>query len=405
MSSTEESDDVYGSILETIRLQESERTVVSSDLPKDSDPEWLANFRKYIRDDLLRFVIPDTKGIFSREKVLDLLTDDEAMSIWVAVFTHQTVEANNYKNLEMYEYIGDRVGGGDFGYHLYINRPNIDQADATIIFNKYMKGETQAQWGRNMRLHEWIQSYSDISTPDIEDNFEAIFGAVVILGNRIIPGFGHVLTANLMSNRVQGLDIDIESYEKDPKTMIKEYFTNMDWPDQHPFSPDHLVQRESGNKTDRLKFILTKSAIRQIAAQNAMSENDLRGAFESVEVPSTGKDMPLFEAAYKKLKQYGFDASKPLTKTLFTPEAMYKAQNEKYPSVMSKSFKIKETQYRCYQMLGLQEQPKERVKVHREILQSVILPDKVSKRDALRLLSAGYMKYGKSKIPRSYRTI
>lgn len=371
------------------------------------DPQMLAKFRDYMRGEIIDPIIPSNIVDKRRGVILDSLTDEAAMRVALTAFIHQSVNANNYECLEMPELIGDRISGSCFTYFLYTNFPNIDQGLATIIFSKYMKGESQTAWGRKLGLDKWIQSYLDITKADIEDTFEALFGVLLIIGNRVSEGFGYVLTSNLMARTIEYLQIDLESVEKDPKTIIKEFFTSMGWPDSHPFKPSEvLVVRRKRTEYDILEFHLTRSAIRSIANMKKMSEESLTGPFVSVRVESGGKDMPVFAEAYKKLKGLGYDMTKKIRETSYSKKVRMLAKAAGYETLILKSIKLKESNNTLHQMVGERPRGPEDpnptlIPTYRVILRAIIAQDKMSHQNVIELLEEDYIKHGESPKPRT----
>lgn len=379
-----------------------------SGLAMYDDPEWLSKFRVYVREFLER-IIPSNITKKTRKELFDKMTDQNNMRLWVSGVTHQSVNANNYESLEMSEYIGDRIMGSCFAYYLYTNFPNIEQGPATIIFNKYMKGESQTMWGRELGLHRWIQSYLDISDPDIEDAFEALFGVLLVVGNALIEGFGYVLTSNLLAQTIQYLQIDINNVEKDAKTIIKEFFTSMGWPDEHPFKPsDALVVRKPLADYDILEFHLTKKAISSIANAKGMTEASLTGVFARKQVETGGKDIAVFEEAYKKLRDMGYDMTKARD-IPFSRIIQSKVASEGYQLLLLKEIKLKGTKNKLYQMIGERSRTENEInanliKTYRDILRAVIVPEKTSREDVVKFLQNDYIKLGVSPKPRTAYT-
>lgn len=193
-------------------------------------PAWVTNLgllQKKIYEILARI------GII--EIHVNLLLDMEAMTnYWSRVFTHKSIDANPKKNYETPEFFGDL--GMKYTFSLIIYEKfgdDINQANGTLLMNKYMSREFQAMIADKLGLVEYVRF--DPESPNViesvkEDVLEAFFGCLDLLVNtRIGRGMGCVYCYNLMEYIFRDITIVLEDVQKDPVTLIKELFEKYNW--------------------------------------------------------------------------------------------------------------------------------------------------------------------------------
>lgn len=358
-------------------------------------PERYEAFREFIANTIVPLALPKSDATNEKEyqEIFARLTDETAMRSWVVAYTHRSYNATHGENYEFIEFPGDRYLSAAFA--LFLRHFEVTEAQATLLLNHYLKGETQAAWSEKFGVRKWIWTYVEPTYKDVEDVFEAMVGTLVTLGEDITPGVGSILSNNFMASYMEGIVIDTTKIQKDPKTLIKEYFdSHKGWVD-HPFKPsEDLVRSEKkDDQTDRLSFFLPPRALKEIAAVRDIPESSIPRPFVQVEVPVGGKDMPVFKAAYDKLKEYGFDAAVVPEIGNFTAEALARGAKEGY-ALSYFSFDVKETTKAYYQMLGTRSDSKRRY-----ILAALYVPKKISPSDAKKHLSALYVAHGARKEP------
>lgn len=401
---------------QSLLFDEQGQTVTyESSLAIDTDPNYRSKFRDYLQKEILSRAIPEASmPKKKRQTLMDQLTDEENLNMYIASFTTKTVNATNFQNQEVPEYAGDRSSETPFTLLMIENSPELDEDQATKIRNYYLKGERQTEWGRKLGLQDWILSYAKITDDTVEDTLEALYAALLITGNRVSPFFGYSLIAGFMATLVNEMNVDFTGITADKKTLIKEYFTRKRWPDTRGFKPDDLVNTVLGKDKNTLQFFLTQRAIDEISAKTGASRTELSGPFVQIDIDKSQnvkKNVRLFELAYDKLKGLGFDAAK--TKTLQLGEAtIKKVQTLKVgkekrslinPTV--KSFDIKGSSQSYMQLIAEVENddPTQRIK-QKVILQALITNSSIFPSHMLAQLEKNFLAYGPSPLPREFKS-
>lgn len=134
-------------------------------------------------------------------------------------YTHETPwDDESYERLEFF---GDSVLGGVVSKFLYLNFPQYDQGDMTLLKHFVVNKEFLAKVGRKLKLHEllWLGVGEDrynLSDSVYEDVFEALVGAIYLdAGRKEASKFIHKhITSNLEHITLDDV--------KDPKTKLQE---------------------------------------------------------------------------------------------------------------------------------------------------------------------------------------
>ena len=195
-----------------------------------SQPAWVNNpgiLQKKIYEILARIGVIETH--------VNLLLDMEALTnYWARVFTHKSVDADPRKNYETPEFFGDKAM--NYTFSLIIRAlfgDAINQANGTLLMNKYMSREFQAEVAEKLGLVEYVRF--DPESPNViesvkEDVLEAFFGCLDMLVNdRIGMGMGAVYCFNLMKHIFNDVKIVLDDIQKDPVTLLKELFEKFGW--------------------------------------------------------------------------------------------------------------------------------------------------------------------------------
>ena len=169
------------------------------------------------------------------EAHVNQLLDLEALTnYWSRVFTHKSINADPRKNYETTEFFGDKAMNYTFSIFVYkLFGDAINQANGTLLINKYMSKEFQAEVAERLGLVEYVRF--DPESPNVtesvkEDVIEAFFGCLDMLANdRLGVGMGTVYCFNLMKHIFNDIKIVLEDIQKDPVTLLKELFEKFGW--------------------------------------------------------------------------------------------------------------------------------------------------------------------------------
>ena len=191
----------------------------------ESDPrEWNMELQQQIYSIIAPLIIPDGIGSPEAHRKNILTPENGSMQIWIAAFTHTSWDRNINQNYERIEYIGDRALKTVFAKYLYNKFPGINEDQLSKLDVYYMSKFRQSQISQELGLPEWLRAHD--GTTDIgvkEDLFESLFGAVMMIGDKIIGSdAGLVMTYNLISRISDELKIDFSNAMGDDKTQVKE---------------------------------------------------------------------------------------------------------------------------------------------------------------------------------------
>ncbi|NQX83169.1 MAG: ribonuclease III [Mycoplasmataceae bacterium] len=134
-------------------------------------------------------------------------------------YTHETKQNN--ESYERMEFLGDSILGKSVTEYLYLNFPQYDQGDMTLMKHFVVNKEFLAVIGKELKLHEliWLGAGEDknnLSDSVFEDTFESLVGAIYLdAGNEEVEKFIYKHITSKLSS------IDINSV-KDPKTKLQE---------------------------------------------------------------------------------------------------------------------------------------------------------------------------------------
>jgi hypothetical protein len=212
-----------------------------SDLFHTNPKQWLEGLRHFLFTKVIPLVLPDAGE--SRNQYARILISDEAMVIWVVVFTDPSVDRNGDSNYQLYELLGDRILGAAFSNFVVSRHPGITEEILTNINATYMSKFKQKEQANNLGLNKWVRTNTDITVHTSEDLFESLFGGLYKIGDTLIgKGNGYALCSNLITNLYYDLEINFDEILTQPITQIKEIFEKLNWTNQFDgkFKPTQL---------------------------------------------------------------------------------------------------------------------------------------------------------------------
>lgn len=134
-------------------------------------------------------------------------------------YTNET--KNNSQSYERIEFLGDSILGKIVAEYLYLNYPEYNQGDMTLMKHHVVNKEFLSKIGRELKLHELIklgagEDKLNLSDSVIEDTFESLVAAIYLdAGNIEVEKF---LNKHILSKLK---DISIDDV-KDPKSRLQE---------------------------------------------------------------------------------------------------------------------------------------------------------------------------------------
>ena len=195
------------------------------------EKEWLGKLKKYLRglfNNLVKEYDNDNKL-----NEIDKLTDDDAMKIWKIVFTQASYAYEQGENYEVPEKLGDGLTGAVFLKYLYSVLPKIliTQQNLSLFKNHYMSRKEQAKLSDKMGLIEYLRlgPYEEAKKNIKEDLFEAFFGGIEIVGDKIGIGAGYIITKYFIDWLFKDLELDTTVLLGPEKTQVKEIFDALNW--------------------------------------------------------------------------------------------------------------------------------------------------------------------------------
>ena len=189
----------------------------------ENDRQWYEGLRKYLRDDLLRIIVPSAPH---REHMVS----DKAMEIWVPCFTHESYDPNVGMNYEELELVGDHSMEFNFVKYMYLTIPGITRSEMSELKSKYISKAFQAQVGLKLGLEKWVRIRVEKNTHVFEDLLESFFGGLDTVGDRVFKfGAGAGLTYNMIVKIFEKTTVDRVLAKGRPKTQMKETFEKLHW--------------------------------------------------------------------------------------------------------------------------------------------------------------------------------
>lgn len=216
---------------------------------QEKDLIWAENLRKYLRNDLLPRAI-------SQPAILDKLTDPESMEIWKVAFTSESYAPTHGENWEEMELLGDKLLGFLYTKFMTASYPWLNRSQLSELITHYLAKGFQSDLSASIGIGPHIRSRLRTTTHNLEDVLEAVFGALLLTGDRIKDGVGPGLAYNLLVSLYENIDVDWKITLGNPKTRVKEIFETMNWvnPKLQEKVPESSSEDGNGNTIFRVMF-------------------------------------------------------------------------------------------------------------------------------------------------------
>lgn len=185
------------------------------------EQKWLDGLRDYLYNELL------PKATVN-EKLRKLLVSGDTLTLWMSAFTHESYDPNIGKNYEEFEKLGDSVMKSNFYRFIMARYNNLNKMQISQLGNYYVSKPVQANLANRFGLVNWLRSGGQIDTHMAEDILESVFGALMIISDKVSPmGTGYVLCYNLLIELYQSIKIDLVHARDPPKTEVKNIFDKL----------------------------------------------------------------------------------------------------------------------------------------------------------------------------------
>lgn len=167
-----------------------------------------------------------------KQKYIDILTSDESMEIYSAVFTSELVDENN--NYQVYEQLGDLTGNKFIVWYIYQRFPRLKCTEGVKVAARlrinYGAKNSFFAIAEKFGFWEFISAPHDLRQRKkkslLEDVFEAFIGATEsILDESVSMGTGYKYVYKFLQAVFDDMKISLK-YEDlyDSKTRLKELF-------------------------------------------------------------------------------------------------------------------------------------------------------------------------------------
>ena len=228
-----------------------------------TDPEgWFKGLRYYLYNNILpKCISPDDPNIDSIKKKM---VNEEAMGIWMIAFTHKSVEPSKLKNYDPLEKMGDPVMKTTFDSAVIQKYPDIDEYTLSTMNSLYISKPIQREKSVELGLSKWLRRVVPITIHIDEDMIEAVFGALLKIGDRVIgKGNGYSLASNLNMSVYKIDEIDIETVRAHPKSIMKEIIEKMHWAKGSSLKFNEIEKTETSDDNQSIMSIYLPKLARQ----------------------------------------------------------------------------------------------------------------------------------------------
>jgi dsRNA-specific ribonuclease len=228
------------------------------------DPQNFERWKTDLLNELFRRIITyavATKNL--SEEIREAFSNENAQKLFVAAFTHPTVNPNRNGNYETLEFRGDAALELAFDIYLFEKFPNLSESEAHIMVNYYMASTYQPIILFKFGLTKFIRSKVPITESTYEDVFEALAGAMFLIGEQnILRGSGYSFVYNLLRNYFEVFaknDLSLEKAKEHPKTSVKNIFDKIRLTDSKTNINILGIPRENEDGSWTLKLSLKKN--------------------------------------------------------------------------------------------------------------------------------------------------
>jgi dsRNA-specific ribonuclease len=204
---------------------------------------WTAEDRAALQS----FLTAELSKVVKNAEYLTKLTTGPALELWMAAFTHKSVNGIAGQNYEGLETVGDKYLGAFFVSYIdkILPRDKRTPSYYTELVRYWLAKERFADFSDKLKFPQFVKVLPEVlNDPDprckdtvYEDVFEAFFGALVTVGDTYIRDMvGATYTKqylfHFLENYLTPAEILLSEDEIfPPKTALKELFDGMRWGD------------------------------------------------------------------------------------------------------------------------------------------------------------------------------
>ncbi|CAK7994861.1 Ribonuclease III [uncultured virus] len=182
--------------------------------------------RAFLRDSVLSPIQSRTGQIsIIPPAMVDDFYSDANMEILATAFTHLSFDY--LSNYESKEFLGDQVLNTCTSKKLITKFPDADQEQLSNMLGVYKSNDIwQHMMARLKGVKEFIRMGAGLVAGDdeIADVFEALFGAVYLVAEKVVPGMGDSICRNLYEKFFHNFYFDKKHMAGNPKTVFWQMF-------------------------------------------------------------------------------------------------------------------------------------------------------------------------------------
>ncbi len=196
-----------------------------------STTNWATEYQQHLYFHIAPIAIPDSTE--DADELRKRFVNNDAMPYHIRIVTHDSFDANQSRNLQTPEFIGDPIMGLIFSQLYAEKNPEIDQETLTNLKSAKVWKAEQAKLSQKLGLDKFLRSVVPISESIREDMLEAMFSAVMDIGNKFFaPGVGYVMCRNIMIYLYADVVVSFDPITiKNPKAQLKEIGDKLHWYD------------------------------------------------------------------------------------------------------------------------------------------------------------------------------
>lgn len=181
--------------------------------PRYTLKEKLLEYQKYLKSVLTR-IVPN-------ESDANAMLTEEFIPYWILAITHETYNlTSNYEKLEIH---GDSILDYCMKNYLLQRFPKIELAGLAEFKARYMSKEFQHIFASDMKFDTWVLLDGiKMNTKIAEDMFESFCGALLTVGNKIVPCLGIAYVQNFLTLVLSDVVFDMSWIYGKPKTALQQ---------------------------------------------------------------------------------------------------------------------------------------------------------------------------------------
>ena len=169
------------------------------------------------------------KVLFTKEVVPEVMYNDmflgSNLDIFICAFTHASVEYDDNRNYQKRELRGDKIIGDLTIERLEKLYPRRSHSELSNMFSHYSSNIIGYEiFKEKIKMEKFILSYEKKTFDESADVYEALFGALKEVGNRVKRGMGLTLCANFFEILFRGYQYDEQYFQGAPKTRVVQMF-------------------------------------------------------------------------------------------------------------------------------------------------------------------------------------